>query len=63
MLVWTGDMNIHIGDVTMHKGMDGCNNPDTHHDFNEKKSERSNILLRDLILTEGGMEVMNGRQG
>ena len=63
ILVWIGDMNIHIGDVATHRGMDGSTNLDAHHDFDEKKSGRSEKLLRDLTSTKGGMEVMNNRQG
>ena len=63
MLVWMGDMNMHIGDVAAYRGMDGPTNLDMHHAFDAKRSERSEMLLRDLISTKGGMEVMNGKQG
>ena len=45
------------------QGMNGSTNLDVHHDFDEKKSGRSEKLLRDLTSTKGGMEVMNARQG
>lgn len=63
MLVWAGDMHIHIGDMTAYKGMDGSVNLDAHHDFDAKRSGRSKKLRGNLISTKGEMKVMNGRQG
>ena len=44
-----GDMNVHIGDVAAYRGMGGLTNLDMHHDFDAKRSGRSEMLLRDLI--------------
>ena len=49
--------------MAKHRGMDENTNLDMHHNFNDKKSGRDETLLKDLMSTKGGMEVMNSIQG